>query len=318
VDPNRPEAETALVASFWTLAGDLRLEDLGPSPWSLEQRAAAAAEAGYAGIGIDHRDVAAYLAGAGLSRMRNIIDRTGLSFVELELITGWYDITAGAGQGSGGAGRAQVAAQLLQAAEVVGARHVKIGGGLVDTGVSTEALVEAFAAICARAASAGAEIVLELLPGGPFRTLERAVDVVTTAGAPNGGLLLDAWHVQRAGISTTSIAKLTPGLLRFVEVCDGAATSSLPLLEDTTTNRLLCGEGEFDLDGFIRATRAAGYIGPYGVEILSAALRSRPLAEVAQRSADTAKAVISASISTNTEVPRCAYSSSAKPNLTGG
>jgi len=52
----------------------------------------------------------------------------------------------------------------------------------------------------------------------------------------------------------------------------------------------LCGEGAFDLPGFIAATRTAGYAGPYGVEILSDALRALPLPSAARRSAATAVA----------------------------
>jgi sugar phosphate isomerase/epimerase len=288
----QPDGETSLLASFWTLAGDLQVRDPGPSPWPFEKRVAAAAAAGYAGIGIDHRDVVAYLAGYGLRRMRDVVGRAGLAIVELELVTGWFDDGTLPNADPTWVLRRRVREELFQAAEILGARHVKIGGGLVDTGVGTNVLVESFSALCDRAASAGTNVVLELLPGGPVATLERAVEIIFGAGAPNGGLLLDAWHVQRAGISPAAIAALPAGVLRYVEICDGAASSTLSPFEDTTTNRLLCGEGEFDLPGFIRSVRAAGYDGPYGVEILSRALRTRPLDEIARRSASTAAAVL--------------------------
>ena len=52
--------------------------------------------------------------------------------------------------------------------------------------------------------------------------------------------------------------------------------------------RRLCGEGQFDLSGFVAALGQAGYDGPFGVEILSDALRALPLDEAARRSFDTA------------------------------
>jgi sugar phosphate isomerase/epimerase len=39
----------------------------------------------------------------------------------------------------------------------------------------------------------------------------------------------------------------------------------------------LCGEGEFDVPGFIEAVQAAGYDGPWGIEVLSKELREWPL-----------------------------------------
>jgi sugar phosphate isomerase/epimerase len=60
--------------------------------------------------------------------------------------------------------------------------------------------------------------------------------------------------------------------------------------EDTICRRRLCGEGEFDVPGFIAALDRAGYDGPYGVEILSEEFRKLPLDEACRRSFDTSVA----------------------------
>ncbi|MDB4873034.1 MAG: hypothetical protein JWL97_4038 [Gemmatimonadales bacterium] len=281
-----------LLASFWTLAGRLDVGDPGPSPWSFEQRVAAAAAAGYAGIGIEHRDVLAYLDGPGLAQMHAVIAGAGLDLVELELITGWIDDARPGAALPGAEQRRRVRADLLQAASVLGARHIKIGGGMVDNGVSTEHIAESFAALCRQAAEAGTSVVLELLPVGPVSTLARAVEIVSRAAADNGGLLLDAWHVQRAGVSLDEIAALQAGVLRYVELCDGMPASGLPLFEDTTRNRMPCGDGQFDLESFVDSVRKSGYGGPYGVEILSSSLRTHPVTEIAERTASTAAALL--------------------------
>ena len=54
--------------------------------------------------------------------------------------------------------------------------------------------------------------------------------------------------------------------------------------------RRLCGEGAFDLQGCIRALRAAGWTGPWGVEILSEAFRRLPVREAAAAAFATAAA----------------------------
>jgi hypothetical protein len=46
-----------LLASFWTLAGDLDVTSPAASPWPFARRVAAAAAAGYRGFGVDARDV---------------------------------------------------------------------------------------------------------------------------------------------------------------------------------------------------------------------------------------------------------------------
>ena len=54
------------------------------------------------------------------------------------------------------------------------------------------------------------------------------------------------------------------------------------LFEDTVNNRLLCGEGSFDLTGLVALLRDLGFDGPWGVEILSTSFRALPVAQAAQ------------------------------------
>jgi sugar phosphate isomerase/epimerase len=51
-----------------------------------------------------------------------------------------------------------------------------------------------------------------------------------------------------------------------------------------------CGEGEFDVRGFVRGMQNAGYTGPWGIEVLSAELRTRPLDELTSRAFQTTMA----------------------------
>ena len=283
------ERDPDLLASFWTLAGDLDIRDPGPSPWSFEQRVTAAAEAGFRGIGIDHRDVARFRSGPGLERMHAMIESAGISIIELELLTGWLP----GGPWPANENTARVHDDLFAAAESLGARHIKAGAGFAESNASTAAITRAFAALCRRAERSGTSVMLELLPQGPIRTLARAVEVVDGAG-PGGGLLLDAWHVQRAGVPMPAIAALS-GCVGYVELCDGPLRAAEPALADATRNRKPCGEGDFDLPGFVGAVRQAGYRGPFGVEILSASLRTRPLAEIARRCAAGARRLLTSS-----------------------
>jgi sugar phosphate isomerase/epimerase len=208
----------------------------------------------------------------------------GLVFVEVELLTGWI--------GRPAAGHRRHRSALLDAAAGLGARHVKVSAGFADSTAGTAQIIDSFAAVCADATAAGTQVVLELLPSGPVSRLDRAVRIVTGAGAANGGLLLDAWHADRAGITPAEIAALPQGVLRYVELCDGRCARDGALIADTTLHRMPCGAGEFDLGGFIGAVQATGYTGPYGVEVLSESLRTQPVELVARRTAQAAADVL--------------------------
>jgi sugar phosphate isomerase/epimerase len=75
-----------------------------------------------------------------------------------------------------------------------------------------------------------------------------------------------------------------------VELNDGTFHSPWSLHEDTINHRRLCGEGEFDVRGFVQGLQRAGYAGPWGIEVLSAELRTLPLEELTTRSFRTTMA----------------------------
>jgi sugar phosphate isomerase/epimerase len=78
-----------------------------------------------------------------------------------------------------------------------------------------------------------------------------------------------------------------------VELNDGTFECSWSLHEDTVNHRRLCGEGEFDVKGFIAAMQEAGYRGPWGIEVLSEELRKWPLERLTTRAFETTMAQFS-------------------------
>jgi sugar phosphate isomerase/epimerase len=74
-----------------------------------------------------------------------------------------------------------------------------------------------------------------------------------------------------------------------VELNDGYLVSpeGMSLTEETTEHRQLCGEGEFDLVGLIKAIQATGYDGVYGVEVLNKELKTWPLEKAVTRVYET-------------------------------
>lgn len=49
------------------------------------------------------------------------------------------------------------------------------------------------------------------------------------------------------------------------------------------SNRRFCGEGDYDIKGFIDCLKKMGYAGPWGVEVISEKLVSLPLQELSTK-----------------------------------
>jgi sugar phosphate isomerase/epimerase len=178
---------------------------------------------------------------------------------------------------------------LLLAAEELGARHIKVGD-FYRKKAPMARLIESFAALCRDAQNHGTRIVFELMPFAMVDTLAGTLEMVAGAGARNGGIILDLWHTAKLRIPDEELACIPSQYLLGVELNDGVFEAPWSLDEDTINHRRLCGEGEFDIPGFIGAVSKAGYNGPFGIEVLSEQLRAMPLEELTTRSFATTMA----------------------------
>ena len=62
-----------------------------PVPCPLAERLEAIASTGWSGFGLAHDDLAAARATLGFPALRGLIDDAGLRYVEVELLTDWWD-----------------------------------------------------------------------------------------------------------------------------------------------------------------------------------------------------------------------------------
>ncbi|MGH9497660.1 MAG: sugar phosphate isomerase/epimerase family protein [Terriglobales bacterium] len=124
-------------------------------------------------------------------------------------------------------------------------------------------------------------------------TLKETLEMVEGAGAENGGICLNLWHIVKLGIPYQEVARLPQKYVISIEINDGTFTCPWSLYEDTTNHRRRCGEGEFDVKGFVRLMQQSGYSGAWGIEVLSEELRKKPLAELTMRSFNTTMAQFS-------------------------
>ena len=278
--------EVDLIATCWTIAGDfLPGADRTACPLPLEERIAAAAAAGYTGVGLWHGDLVQFLGRGGSYReLRRLLEAKGMRHIELEYVGDWF--TEGERRQRADAMRQD----LFAAADALGARHIKVMAPFGNEAWPRQRLIDEYGRLCAEAATHGLLMPIEMIPFSDLPTLDAVLDIAAGAGAANGGLLIDIWHVMRSGASFEDILRVPARHILAAELDDAELILHGDMAEDTMHHRKLCGEGEFDVPGFIEAMIRAGYRGPYGVEILSRELRRLPVAEAARRSFETARA----------------------------
>jgi sugar phosphate isomerase/epimerase len=266
-----------LLASYWTVAGAAEPHSGREySPFDFRERVAAIAAAGFRGMGIWHADLEHVLRAYSIQDMKHILDDHGITHIELEFLQDWFL------DGEAKLASDRRRAMLLTAAQVLGAHHIKVGD-FDNKKVAMPKLIESFSVLCKCAADFGTRVGFELMPFAMINTLEDTLTMLEGADAPNGGVVIDLWHMVKLGIPFAKAAAIPQRFVTAVELNDGYLESSYDLVTETTQHRLLCGEGEFDVMGFVRAMRNGGYQGAWGIEVLNASLRTRPLIELAER-----------------------------------
>jgi sugar phosphate isomerase/epimerase len=274
-----------LIAAYFTLAGNiLPLAPTMASPISLADRARAAARAGYAGIGLHSDDMVQSVQRHGYAGVRGILDDSGLKHLEIEALLDWF--VDGERRRSSDA----VRKIMLDGANHLRAFQIKVTGDLFGGEWPIDRMAREFSTLCRQASDVGANVCIEVLPFSNIRDLSTALEIVAGADAPNGGLLIDIWHMARGGIPFDQIASIPARHLKHIEIDDADEAIVGTLLEDTIRNRRLPGEGSFDIPTFLTSVMRTGYQGFYGVEILSDEHRLLPPDEAARRSFDATMA----------------------------
>ena len=256
------------------------------------ERVTAASRAGFDGFGMHVRDYA-HLRSAGWTDadLRAVLQDNGFDLIEIETVLGWDDPPER--RDTNGLQREQLAFEL---ADAVDARHVMAVGAL--TGELRETAAEGFAGLCDRAAEHGLLVALEPQACSTIVDLSTALGIVRAAGRPNGGLNLDVWHATRGGWPSAELAAPAPDEVVVVQLNDGPMKPVTDnYLDECTHYRAPPGEGEFDVEGFLRALYRTATTAPVSVEVMSDELDLLPVQTTADRlAAATRRALAAASL----------------------
>lgn len=99
----------------------------------------------------------------------------------------------------------------------------------------------------------GLGVNLEPVCGGKSQTLAEACDLIRVSGA-DVGLCFDPHHLIRTGGGIEELRAIEPGLIRYVQVCDGLIPQPAEVAAtEAVCERLYPGEGDFPLIDLLRA-----------------------------------------------------------------
>jgi len=114
--------------------------------------------------------------------------------------------------------------------------------------------VDTFGAFCDLAQSFGLKVGVEFYPPSQVGSLAAAIDLVQAIGRPGQvGINADLLHLMRAGETLADLAAAPVGTILYGQLADGSKLAPENLGFEAGAERLLPGEGVFDLAGFVRA-----------------------------------------------------------------
>lgn len=266
---------------------DLVLSTLTIPRAGFEERVAAAAGAGFAGIGL-HLASWKRLKKEGwtVPDLARVLDEHDQLLVEIEFLQRW------AGTPEDGPAAEEDERLAFELADGLGGRHLQVGGPYHG---SVDRAAEAFASLCDRAAERGLLVSLEYLPEMTnIGSVGEALAIVERADRPNGGVCVDSWHHTRGPDTLDVLAAIDGRRVTSVQLDDGPAERTEPdYMTDTSTNRMAPGEGGFDLVGIVGTLDRLGVTAPIGLEVISPTLAaSGPPDAVARRVGDGMRAVL--------------------------
>ena len=270
-----------LLGLYWTVSGPVEVHT--GREWSLfdwADRCAEARKVGFSGLGIWHADLQHVLETRSLRELKEVFDENGLRYLELEFLMDWFlDLGDERRTASD-----EIRALLFDAAGALDAHHIKVGN-IPGVPAEISRLSESFGELCAEAAlHTDAKVVYEFMPFDTnVRSVDAALAVVEGAGAANGGIAIDTWHMSKLDIAPDELRRIPLEYLSWIELSDGMLDDMDDLVDETVNHRALPGEGELDLRSYIEACSEHGYTGPWGVEVLSEELRNNPIDVIFRR-----------------------------------
>lgn len=183
--------------------------------------------------------------------------------------------------------------RVFDLCDELGCRAISLNATFPKNAMSTGEITEHYARICAKAATRGLMCSLEFIPLWGVPTLAMAWEIVEGSGAPNGGLVVDTWHVVRGGSDISLLEDIPGERIHCVQLNDGPL--ALPpgvSLKENCYDRKFPGDGEFPNVEIVRILGRTGGLNEVGAEVFSPMLATMSAEEVGERSRASVQAVL--------------------------
>lgn len=227
-------------------------------------------------------------AGVSDAALRMQLADHGLCIAELDPLLNWvpgHEFPSDAGMG------VVDEDSFYRIADALGARSLNVVWALPER-VPEMLLVEAFAALCDRAAQHGLLAHIEFLPWAQIDNIQTALRIVQQADRPNAGIMFDSWHHYRSGSGDAVLAAVPGDKIVAIQLNDAPQQAEDNLIEETMARRRLLGDGDIDLCGIIGRLDESGCNAPIGVEIFSDELRRLAPIDIGRMVGDNVRALL--------------------------
>ena len=146
-------------------------------------------------------------------------------------------------------------------------------------------LVDAFGALCDRAARHGLRCDMEFVPFSAIVDLDVAWKIVRGAGADNGGIMFDFWHYMYSHSSPELLRSIPGERITGVQINDGDAVppAGMSFIDAALSRRKPLGEGSFPIAEILAVLHDIGGLNRVGPEIFATEFDSLSAQEIAAR-----------------------------------
>lgn len=237
---------------------------LGHPP--LRELVAAAAAGGFAGLSIWPHETwqGALRDGLSVADMRAVLDDQGVVVNDVDALVCQLPVAEPSRPSEG-------EAAMLEAGEALGARFINVVM-MSDGPAEIDHMAEVFAGVADRAAEHGLTAYLEFVPFMSVPDVRTAWQVVETAGRVHTGIMVDTWHCHRGSTQLDDLRAIPGERVLGVQVNDAPQEPMENPVIETLHHRLMPGEGDIDLDGWLGVLYEIASPAPLCAEIFSDAL----------------------------------------------
>lgn len=261
----------------------LNASTIRPTP--ILEKIQIAGETGYAGIELWHDEIDVHLRQGGtLAELRRALNDHGLAVPTTIYLGGWFE-----SQGAAHAQALDECKRRMGQAVELGAPYIIAGppGGRADYELGARHYRE----LLEMGIAMGVKPAMEFLGFvEQLNTVEEALQIMNRCGHPAATTVVDPFHIFRGGGSVESLSKLRADQIAVSHFND--VVDQPPRLQQHDHDRVMPGDGKFDLQRYVQLLRNIGYDRFLSLELFREDLWSRDPREVARVGLEKMRAVV--------------------------